>query len=81
MLLAMRTELEELFDWDEEDLSAALDITREMFEQMFASGMVEQAAAYAVAQMLMNAYNKEQANALVAYFIAGALNSDTTPEA
>lgn len=77
----MRTELEELFDWDEEDLLAALDITREMFEQAISSGSSEQATAYIVTQGLMNAYSNEQANALVKYFIAGALNSTLTPEA
>lgn len=74
MNLDLRTELEESFDWDEEDVQAALEILHDMIAILYEEKVPEDAVPARLRTSLLMSYMPHQVESLIKYFFRGALS-------
>jgi hypothetical protein len=74
MNLDLRTELEEAFDWDEDEVQIALEKVREIVVHLQESKTLEQNVPAILRQKLSKDYLPFQIEPLLKYFFRGALS-------
>lgn len=74
MNLDLRTELEESFEWDEEDVEAALEILHDMVVLLQKENVPEEQVPSRLRASLLASYLPHQVESLIKYFFRGALS-------
>ncbi len=74
MNVDIRTELEEAFDWDEEEVQKALEFTQGFIESLHKNSISESSAFSILKSELLKKYQFYQVDPLIKYFFRGALS-------
>ena len=76
----LRTELEEAFDWDEDEVQAALENVSQIVVSLHEAKSLEHNVPDLLKKKLSKSYSSFQIEALLKYFFRGALTYKETIE-